>query len=144
LLFALIGCLIGMLVGVLPGVGQSTGMAILIPITYHLSPASAIIMLASIFYGAAYGGTITSVLMNVPGESETIVTTFDGYPLARQGRGGPALSIAAIGSFVGGCAATLLLAFIALPLARLAIQLGPPERFALMTLSLCLAAGLLG
>lgn len=144
LLFALIGCLIGMLVGVLPGVGQSTGMAILIPITYHLSPASAIIMLASIFYGAAYGGTITSVLMNVPGESETIVTTFDGYPLAQQGRGGPALSIAAIGSFVGGCAATLLLAFIALPLARLAIQLGPPERFALMTLSLCLAAGLLG
>ena len=76
-----------MLVGVLPGVGQSTGMALLIPITYHLEPVNAIIMLASIFYGAAYGGTITSVLMNVPGESETVVTTFDGHPLARQGRG---------------------------------------------------------
>ena len=95
--FATIGCIVGMLVGVLPGVGQSTGMAILIPITYFLPPLGAIIMLASIFYGAAYGGTITSVLMNVPGESETIVTTFDGHPLAKAGKAGVALSIAAIG-----------------------------------------------
>ena len=102
LTFALIGCMVGMLVGVLPGVGQSTGMALLIPITYHLEPVNAIIMLASIFYGAAYGGTLTSILMNVPGESETVVTTFDGHPLARQGRAGPALAISAMGSFIGG------------------------------------------
>jgi putative tricarboxylic transport membrane protein len=121
-----------MLVGVLPGVGQSTGMALLIPITYHLEPVNAVIMLASIFYGAAYGGTITSVLMNVPGESETVVTTFDGHPLARQGRGGAALGVAAIGSFT------------AVPLSQLALRLGPPEYFALMILSLCLVAGLLG
>jgi putative tricarboxylic transport membrane protein len=142
--FALVGCVVGMLVGVLPGVGQSTGMALLIPITYHLVPDGALIMLASIFYGAAYGGTITSVLMNVPGESESIVTTFDGHPIAKQGRAGVALSIAAIGSFVGGCFSTLVLAFTALPVGRLALQLGPPEYFALMLLSLCLAAGLLG
>jgi putative tricarboxylic transport membrane protein len=141
---AMIGCVVGMLVGVLPGVGQSTGMALLIPLTYHLAPTGAIIMLASIFYGAAYGGTITSVLMNVPGESESIVTTLDGHPLARQGLGGVALSIAAIGSFVGGCIATIILAFTALPVGRLAVKLGPPEYFSLILLSLCLAAGLLG
>lgn len=144
LLFALIGCLVGMVVGILPGLGQSAGMVLLIPLTYHLEPVHAIIMLSSIFYGAAYGGTITSVLMNVPGESETIVTTFDGYPLARQGRAGPALGVAAIGSFVGGCFATLVLALTAIPLSRLALRLGPPEYFSLMVLSLCLAAGLLG
>lgn len=144
LLFALIGCLTGMLVGVLPGVGQSAGMALLIPITYHLDPAGAIIMLASIFYGAAYGGTITSVLMNVPGESESIVTTFEGYPMARQGRAGAALSISAIGSFVGGTVATVMLAVLALPISRLALQFGPPEYATLMILGLTLAAGLLG
>ena len=144
LAFALVGCMVGMLVGVLPGVGQSTGMALLIPITYHLEPVNAIVMLASIFYGAAYGGTITSILMNVPGESETVVTTFDGHPLARQGRGGPALAIAALGSFVGGCFSTLILAFTAVTISRLALRLGPPEYFSLMVLSLCLAAGLLG
>jgi putative tricarboxylic transport membrane protein len=144
LTFALLGCVVGMLVGVLPGVGQSTGMALLIPITYHLEPVNAIVMLASIFYGAAYGGTITSVLMNVPGESETVVTTFDGHPLAKQGRGGPALSIAAIGSFIGGCFATLVLALSAVTISRWALRLGPPEYFSLMVLSLCLAAGLLG
>jgi putative tricarboxylic transport membrane protein len=144
LMFALIGCIVGMLVGVLPGVGQSTGMALLIPITYHMAPVDAIVMLSSIFYGAAYGGTITSVLMNVPGESETLVTTFDGHPLAKQGRGGPALAVAAIGSFIGGCFSTLILALSAVTISRAALQLGPPEYFALMVLSLCLAAGLLG
>ena len=144
LLFALIGCIIGMLVGVLPGVGQSTGMALLIPLTYHMNAVDAVVMLSSIFYGAAYGGTITSVLMNVPGESETVVTAFDGHPLAKSGRGGPALSIAAIGSFVGGCFSTLILALSATAISRLALKLGPPEYFSLMVLSLCLAAGLLG
>ena len=144
LTFALIGCMVGMLVGVLPGVGQSTGMALLIPITYHLEPVNAIIMLASIFYGAAYGGTLTSILMNVPGESETVVTTFDGHPLARQGRAGPALAVSAMGSFIGGCFSTLILASTAVAISRLALRLGPPEYFSLMVLSLCLAAGLLG
>ena len=144
LLFALIGCIIGMLVGVLPGVGQSTGMALLIPLTYHMNAVDAVVMLSSIFYGAAYGGTITSVLMNVPGESETVVTAFDGHPLAKSGRGGPALAIAAIGSFVGGCFSTLILALSAVAVSRLALKLGPPEYFSLMVLSLCLAAGLLG
>src|SRR5690606_5345109 len=92
----------------------------------------------------AYGGTITSVLMNVPGESETVVTAFDGHPLAKAGRGGPALSIAAIGSFIGGCFSTLILALSAAAISRLALRLGPPEYFALMVLSLSLAAGLLG
>lgn len=144
LAFALIGCLIGMLVGVLPGIGQSTGMALLIPLTYFLPPAGAIIMLASIFYGAAYGGTITSVLLNVPGESESVVTTFDGHPMARAGRAGVALTISAIGSFVGGLVATLGLAFAALPLSQLGLRLGPPEYFALMLLGLTLAVSLLG
>ena len=144
LFFALVGCVVGMLVGVLPGVGQSTGMALLIPITYHMNAVDAVVMLSSIFYGAAYGGTITSVLMNVPGESETVVTTFDGHPLAKAGRGGPALAIAAIGSFIGGCFSTMILALSAATISRLALKLGPPEYFSLMVLSLCLAAGLLG
>ena len=142
--YALIGCIVGMLVGVLPGIGQSTGMVLLIPITFHLDPTGAVIMLSCIYYGAAYGGTITSILMNVPGESETLVSTFDGHPMAKQGRGGIALSIAAIGSFIGGISATVIMALLAIPLARLALRLGPPEYFSLMVLGLSLAAGLLG
>lgn len=144
LLLGLVGCIVGMLVGVLPGVGQSTGMVLLIPITFTLPPTGAIIMLASIYYGAAYGGTITSVLLNVPGESETVVSTFEGYPMAQQGRGGVALSIAAIGSFVGGVVATVAMALLALPLSRLALKLTPPAHFALLVLGLALVAGLLG
>lgn len=142
--YAVIGCMVGMLVGVLPGIGQSTGMVLLIPITFHLSPTGAIIMLSCIYYGAAYGGTLTSVLMNVPGESETVVTTFDGHPMARQGRGGIALGIAAIGSFIGGVSATIALALLAVPLGRLALRLGPSEYFSLMLLGLTLAVSLLG
>lgn len=144
LTFAFVGCLVGMMVGVLPGVGQSAGMAILIPITYSIGPTGAIIMLASIFYGAYYGGRITSILLNVPGESESVVTTFDGYPLARQGKAGTALGISAIASFVGGVFATFVLLVTAIPLSRLALALGPPEYFALLLLSLSLVAGLLG
>jgi putative tricarboxylic transport membrane protein len=143
LLFALIGCLIGMLVGVLPGIGQSAGMALLIPLTYVLPPVGAIIMLASIFYGAAYGGRITSILMNIPGESESIVTTFDGYPMARKGRAGVALSVTAITSFVGAIIAVLLLALAAQPLSLLARNLGPTEYFALIVLGLSLVVALI-
>jgi putative tricarboxylic transport membrane protein len=143
LLFALIGCLVGMLVGVLPGIGQSAGMALLIPLSYFMPPAGAIIMLASIFYGAAYGGRITSILMNVPGESESVVTAFDGYPMARQGRAGVALSVTAMTSFCGAILAVIGLAVAALPLSRLAVHLGPPEYFALMMLGLCLVVALI-
>lgn len=144
LFYAFIGCSVGMLVGVLPGIGQSAGMAILIPITYFLPPAGAIIMLASIFYGAMYGGSITSILLNIPGESEAIATTFDGHPMALQGRGGPALALSAIGSFIGGVLATLVLAVAAVPLSRLALNLGPPEYLALMLLGLSVVVGLIG
>jgi len=144
LFFALCGCLIGMCLGVLPGVGQSTGIAILIPVTYFIAPAGAIIMLAAIFYGAMYGGTISAVLLNVPGESEAVATTFDGHPLARQGRAGAALSIAAIGSFIGGVSATMVLVFFAKPLSKLAIAMGPPEYLLLMLLGLSLIVALVG
>jgi len=142
LLFAIVGCLVGMLVGVLPGIGQSAGMALLIPLSYFLPPAGAIIMLASIFYGAAYGGRITSILMNVPGESESVVTALDGYPMARMGRAGVALSTSAIASFCGAVVSVVILAFASLPLSQLAVHLGPPEYFALMMLGLCLVVAL--
>ena len=102
LAFAFIGCVLGTLIGVLPASGPSAGTAILIPLTFKLDPTGAIIMLCAIYYGAMYGGTITSVLINVPGEAASVVTCLDGYQMARQGRGGTALGIAAIGSFVGG------------------------------------------
>jgi putative tricarboxylic transport membrane protein len=144
LLFALVGCVLGTLIGVLPGVGPAAGTAILIPLTFKLDPTAAIIMLSAIYYGAMYGGTITSVLINVPGEAASVVTCLDGYQMAKQGRGGTALGIAAIGSFVGGMVSTIALTLIALPLARLALRFGPPEFFALMLVGMCLVTGLAG
>jgi len=144
LLFALVGCVLGTLIGVLPGLGPAAGTAILIPLTFHLDATGAIIMLAAIYYGAMYGGTITSVLINVPGEAASVVTCLDGYQMARQGRAGAALGIADIGSFVGGIFAALALALVALPLARFALAFGPPEFFALMFMGMCLVTGLAG
>ncbi len=144
LMFALIGCVLGTLIGVLPGLGPAAGTAILIPLTFKLDATAAIIMLAAIYYGAMYGGTITSVLINVPGEAASVITCLDGYQMARQGRGGTALGIAAIGSFVGGVFATLMLTVLALPLAKLARACGPPEFFGLMLLGMCLVTGLAG
>jgi len=144
LLFAFIGCVLGTLIGVLPGLGPAAGTAILIPITFKLDATGAIIMLAAIYYGAMYGGTITSVLINVPGEAASVVTCLDGYQMARQGRAGAALGIAAIGSFVGGVFAALALAMVAPPLARFALSFGPPEFFSLMFLGMCLVTGLAG
>src|SRR5918995_7030219 len=100
--FALIGCLLGTLIGVLPGLGPTAGTAILLPLTFALDPTGALIMLSAIYYGAMYGGTITSVLINVPGEAASVITCFDGHQMAKQGRAGTALGIAAIGSFIGG------------------------------------------
>jgi len=144
LLFAFLGCLIGTVVGVLPGVGPLTGTAILIPITFVLDATGSIIMLAAIYYGAMYGGTITSVLINVPGEAASAVTCIEGYPMAKQGRGGAALASAAIGSFVGGTIAVFALVLVALPLTSIALKFGPPEFFGLMLIGLTLVTGLAG
>ena len=136
--------MLGTLIGVLPGLGPAAGTAILIPLTFKLDPTGGIIMLAAIYYGAMYGGTITSVLINVPGEAASVITCIDGHQMAKQGRGGTALGIAAIGSFVGGIAATIALVVVAPPLAQLALKFGPPEFFALMLFGLCLVSGLAG
>jgi putative tricarboxylic transport membrane protein len=142
ILFAVIGCVLGTVIGVLPGVGPAAGTAILIPITVALDPTGAIIMLAAVYYGAMYGGTITSVLINTPGEAASAVTCLDGYQMAKRGRAGPALAVAAIGSFIGGTVATMGLVVLALPLTRLALSFGPPEFFALMVVGLSLVTGL--
>jgi len=144
LLFATIGCVLGTLIGVLPGLGPAAGTALLIPITFKLEPTSAIIMLAAIYYGAMYGGTITSVLVNVPGEAASVVTCLDGYEMAKRGRAGAALGIAAIGSFIGGSIATLGLVVMALPLSRFALKFGPPEYFSLILVGLSLVMALAG
>jgi putative tricarboxylic transport membrane protein len=130
LAFAFAGCVLGTLIGVLPGLGPAAGTAILIPLTFNLDPTGAIIMLSAIYYGAMYGGTITSVLINVPGEAASVITCIDGYEMAKQGRAGTALGIAGIGSFIGGTNAASLLVVVATPLSRFAFSFGPPEFFA--------------
>jgi putative tricarboxylic transport membrane protein len=138
LAFAFAGCVLGTLIGVLPGLGPAAGTAILIPLTFNLDPTGAIIMLSAIYYGAMYGGTITSVLINVPGEAASVITCIDGYEMAKQGRAGTALGIAGIGSFIGGTIAASLLVVVATPLSRFALSFGPPEFFALLLVGLCL------
>lgn len=140
LLYCLVGVVIGMLIGVLPGLGPAATIAILLPVTFGLEPITAIIMLAGIFYGAQYGGTITSVLLRLPGEASSVVTVFDGHALARQGRAGTALGIAAIGSFVGGTLAIVALTFVAPLVADFALDFGPPEYTALALLGILLVA----
>jgi putative tricarboxylic transport membrane protein len=135
LLFCGLGVLFGQLVGVLPGIGAPTAIALLLPLTFTMSPTTAIIMLAGIYYGVAYGGTITSVLINVPGESSTVMTTLDGYQMALQGRAGPALSIAALGSFIAGTASVVVLMSFAPILARFALRFGPAEYFGLTAMA---------
>ena len=139
LLYALIGVLLGTMIGVLPGVGPVATIAMLLPITFNLSPVAALIMLAGIYYGAQYGGSTTAILVNLPGETASVVTCLDGYQMARQGRAGPALAIAAIGSFFAGCVATLVIAIAAPPLAEVALKFGPSEYFSLMVLGLVAA-----
>jgi len=134
--YALLGCLLGTLIGVLPGLGPSTTIAMLLPITYALPPVSALIMLAGIYYGAQYGGSTTAILVNLPGESSSVVTAIDGYQMARRGRAGAALATSGISSFMAGCVATLVLAAFATPMAELALVFGPAEYFSLMVLGL--------
>ena len=139
LMLCLIGALVGTLVGVLPGIGTIATVAMLLPITFGLPPVGALIMLAGIYYGAQYGGSTTSILVNIPGEAGSVVTTLDGHQMAKQGRAGPALAIAAIGSFFAGCVATVLIALLGAPLTKFALQFGPAEYFSLMTLGLVFA-----
>jgi len=136
LLFCFIGVLIGTLVGVLPGLGPVAAISLLLPTTFHVAPVSAIIMLAGIYYGAMYGGSTTSILVNIPGEAASVVTCLDGYQMARKGRAGPALGIAAFGSFIAGTVGVIGLMMIAPPLAEMALKFGPPEYFSLMILGL--------
>src|SRR5665647_2289199 len=144
LLFCLIGVTLGTLIGVLPGLGPTAGMAILIPISSGLEPTTAIIFLAGIFYGSMYGGSTTAILRNTPGEAASVPTTMDGYAMARHGRAGPALGMAAIASYVAGTLSVVLLMLLAPPLASVALAFGPPEYFALMLLGLTIIVSLAG
>src|SRR5512134_3630139 len=136
LIYCFIGVMLGTLVGVLPGLGPLATIAMLLPLTFTLPPVSALIMLSGIYYGAQYGGSTTAILVNLPGESSSVVTAIDGYQMARQGRAGPALATAALGSFFAGSVATLLVAVAAPPVASVALEFGPAEYFSLMVLGL--------
>ena len=139
ILLCFVGCLVGTLVGVLPGVGPVASIAMLLPITFKFDPVGALIMLAGIYYGAQYGGSTTAVLVNIPGEATSVVTTLDGHQMAKQGRAGIALGIAAIGSFFAGCVATVFIAAMGAPLTKLALIFGPAEYFSLMVMGLVFA-----
>ena len=136
LLYAFVGCLLGTAIGVLPGLGPTTTIAMLLPSIYTLDATPALIMLAGIYYGAQYGGSTTAILVNIPGEASSVVTAIDGYQMARQGRAGPALATAALGSFFAGCVGTIVIAGFAPPLTELAFKFGPAEYFSLMVLGL--------
>src|SRR5438876_7519880 len=132
LLYALIGCLLGTLIGVLPGIGPVATIAMLLPITFSLPPVAALIMLAGLYYGAQYGGSTTAILVNIPGESSSVVTCIDGHMMARKGRAGSALAIAALGSFFAGCVATAIIALFSQPLVRVAGSFQSPDYFGLL------------
>src|SRR4029078_7722233 len=139
LLYCFIGVFLGTLIGVLPGIGPVATVAMLLPLTFNLHPATAMLILAGIYYGAQYGGSTTAILVNIPGEVTSVVTTIDGHQMAKQGRAGAALGIAALGSFFAGCVATLMIAGLAVPLTRVALLFGPSDSAALMTAGLAFA-----
>jgi putative tricarboxylic transport membrane protein len=139
LMYCFIGVLLGTLVGVLPGIGPLAAIGILLPVTFRIPPTAGIIMIAGLYYGAMYGGSTTSILINIPGEGASIVTCLDGYQMARQGRAGPALGISALGSFIGGTLSVIALMFTAYPLAQVALKVGPPEYFSLMFMGLIIS-----
>src|SRR5688572_42254 len=144
LLWCFLGVVLGTVVGVMPGLGPPATIAMLLPLTFLMSPASALIMLAGIYYGAKYGGSTTSILLNVPGESASVATCFDGYQMARKGRAGAALGIAAIASFIAGTVGVLGVMLIAPPLAKMALAFSSPEYFGLMALGLAMVVLLAG
>ena len=141
---AIVGCLLGSLIGVLPGLGISGTVAILLPVTFGMEPLSALIMISGIYFGSQYGGAITSILVNIPGEATSIVTCFDGHPLAKQGKGGKALSVAAISSFIGGTIGLIGLTFAASALAKVALSFGKVEFFAIVVFGLVLLTTISG
>src|ERR1700761_9064953 len=142
LLLMVVGIVLGVIVGVLPGLGGANGVAILLPLTFSMPPTSAIIMLSCIYWGALFGGAITSILFNIPGEPWSVATTFDGYPMAQQGRAGEALTAAFTSSFVGALFAIILITFLAPLVARFALKFGPPEFFAVQLLTFCSFVGM--
>src|ERR1700675_3313755 len=142
LLLMMVGILLGVLIGVLPGLGGANGVAILLPLTFSMSPTSAIIMLSCIYWGALVGGAITWILFNIPGEPWSVATTFDGYPMAQQGRAGEALAAAFTSSFVGALVAVIMITFLAPLVAKFALEFGPPEFFAVSLLPFCAFIGM--
>jgi len=144
MLYLLAGAMVGMIVGVIPGFGPSAGLAILLPVTFGMDPISAIMMLAAIYYGAMYGGTITSILLNTPGESATVASTFDGFPLAKKGRAGPALVMQAVASFVGGTVGVILITILAPMFAQVSRSFGPPEYFLLAIMGMLTLVVMIG
>src|SRR3954454_1383088 len=138
------GCFLGTIVGILPGLGPAATIAMLLPLTYNMDPAGGIIMLSGIYYGAKYGGSTTSILLNMPGEASSVVTCIDGYQMARKGRAGAALGIAAISSFIAGTIGVVVLSFLAPPIAEYALSFSSPEYFALMVMGLSLVVLLAG
>src|SRR5450759_283226 len=140
-LMMLIGLVLGIVIGVLPGLGGPNGVAILLPLTFTIPPTSAIIMLSCLYWGSLFAGAITSILFNIPGETSAVATTFDGYPLAQQGRAGEALTASFTGSFIGPLVAVLLITFLAPLVAKFALKYGPPEFFAVFLLTFCSFVG---
>src|SRR5689334_1305996 len=137
-----VGITLGVLIGVLPGLGGANGVAILLPLTFTMSPTSAIVMLSCLYWGALFGGAITSILFNIPGEPWSVATTFDGFPMGQQGRAGEALTAAFTSSFVGALFAILLITFLAPLVAKFALKFGPPEYFAIQLLTFCSFVGM--
>src|SRR5512141_2421485 len=142
MLLMIIGIVLGVIIGVLPGLGGANGVAILLPLTFTMPPTSAIIMLSCIYWGALFGGAITSVLFNIPGEPWSVATTFDGYPMAQQGRAGEALTASFTSSFIGALLAVVVITFLAPLVASFALQFGPAEKFAVYFLAFCSFVGL--
>ncbi|MBL8514258.1 MAG: tripartite tricarboxylate transporter permease, partial [Betaproteobacteria bacterium] len=138
----MVGVILGVLIGVLPGLGGANGVAILLPLTFSMNPTSAIIMLSCIYWGALFGGAITSILFNIPGEPWSVATTFDGYPMAQQGRAGEALTAAFTSSFIGAFVAVLMITFLAPLVAKFALQFGPKEYFSVYLLTFCSFVGM--
>jgi len=142
--YTFIGVLMGTVIGVLPGIGPAAGIALLIPVSYGMNPTSALIMMAGVYYGAQYGGSVTSILINTPGESSSVMTAIDGYQMAKKGRAGAALAVSAWGSFIGGTIGIIALTLMAVPLTKIALGFGPPEYFMLMALALTAVSALTG
>ncbi|MDO8595350.1 MAG: tripartite tricarboxylate transporter permease, partial [Sulfuricaulis sp.] len=142
--YTFVGVFIGTIIGVLPGIGPSAGIALLIPVTYGMNPTSALIMMCGIYYGTKYGGSTTAILIKTPGEAASVMTTIDGYEMARKGRAGAALAVSAIGSFIAGTLGVVALTLFALPLASMALKFGPAEYFCLMLFAMTAVASLAG